>query len=130
MVIVEGKIRSKQRPRHNKKGITYTPKQTKDYENYIRSCYMEQDGRWLEGPVEAQIIAYYKIPGSYSKKKRKELTFPIKRPDSDNIIKVILDSLNDRAYKDDSQVYKIIFLKKWTEGIERIEFALRELEEK
>lgn len=128
MVIVESKIRGKQRPRFTKKGNVFTPKETVTYESLIRNCYMQQDGRYLEGPIEARIIAYYKIPKSYSKKKREALTYPIKKPDSDNVCKIILDSLNDRAYKDDSQVVKVIFLKKWTEGPERIEFCLREME--
>lgn len=127
MVIVEGRIRGKQRPRHTKSGITYTPKETKDYENLIRKCYMEQDGRFLEGAIEARVFIYHKIPKSYSKKQIETLTYPTKTPDLDNICKVILDSINGVAYKDDKQVVKLIMLKKWTEGVERVEFGLEEM---
>lgn len=36
---------------------------------------------------------------------------PTKKPDYDNIIKVILDALNGVVYHDDSQVYRV-YLKK------------------
>lgn len=127
MVIIEGRIHGKQRPRYFN-GRAITPKNTVNYENWIRINYREQDGRYIEGPIEARIFVYHKVPKSYSKKRieaiREGLEYPTKKPDLDNIVKVILDSLNGIAYKDDSQVVKLIVLKKWTEGIERIEFGL------
>lgn len=59
----------------------------------------------------------YKIPKSYSKKKKKSLInqgYPYK-PDVDNIAKAILDSLNGIAYKDDSQVTCITVFKQYAE---------------
>ena len=35
--------------------------------------------------------------------------FPTKKPDADNIIKVILDALNGLAYRDDSQICMVYF---------------------
>ena len=127
MVVVEGTIKGKARPRVFN-GRAITPKDTVNYENWIRINYREQDGRYIEGPIEARIFAYHKVPKSYSKKRieaiREGLEYPTKKPDIDNIVKIILDSLNGIAYKDDSQVVKLIVLKKWTEGIERIELGL------
>lgn len=40
---------------------------------------------------------------------------PTKKPDSDNIIKIILDALNGIAYHDDSQICSIHFEKKYAE---------------
>ena len=45
----------------------------------------------------------------------------------DNIAKIILDSLNGIAYKDDSQIIELTVLKMYTEGTERIEFSLLEI---
>ncbi|MDK0626940.1 RusA family crossover junction endodeoxyribonuclease [Clostridium perfringens] len=127
MVVVTGKIRGKARPRVCR-GHAFTPKDTVQYEKWVRDCYKEQDGRYLEGPIKALIIAYYKIPKSYRKKRvqaiRDGLEKPTKKPDADNIAKIILDSLNGIAYKDDSQIVEIRVIKRYTEENERVEFKL------
>lgn len=127
MVVVTGKIRGKARPRICR-GHAFTPKDTVQYEKLVRECYKEQDGRYIEGSIKALIIAYYKIPKSYSKKRvqaiRDGLEKPTKKPDADNIAKIILDSLNGIAYKDDSQIIELSVIKSYTEDDERIEFKL------
>ncbi|WP_338912759.1 RusA family crossover junction endodeoxyribonuclease [Clostridium perfringens] len=127
MVIVTGKIRGKARPRICR-GHAFTPKDTVQYEKLVRECYKQQDGRYLEGSIKALIIAYYKIPKSYSKKCvqaiRDGLEKPTKKPDADNIAKIILDSLNGIAYKDDSQIIELIVIKRYTEDEEKVEFEL------
>jgi len=130
LIIVEGKIKGKARPRVFN-GHAVTPKDTVNYENWVRLNYKEQCGKYLEGPIKAKIIAYYKIPKSYTKAKRlackDNIILPTKKPDIDNCIKVILDSLNGIAYKDDSQIVEVIAVKKWTEEQERVEFKLEEI---
>lgn len=129
MITVEGKIKGKARPRYNTKtGRAFTPGDTIQYENWVRLCYQEQDGRYFEGAVRAKITAYYKVPKSYTKKRvqaiREGLEYPQKKPDSDNVAKIILDSLNKIAYEDDSQVVELKVIKQWTEELERVEFEL------
>ena len=127
-VVVTGKIRGKARPRVCR-GHAFTPKDTVKYEKLVRDCYQEQDGRYLEGSVRALIIAYYKIPKSYTKKRvqaiKDGLEKPTKKPDADNIGKIILDSLNAVAYKDDTQIVDLRIIKSYTEETERVEFELR-----
>ncbi|ELC8455184.1 RusA family crossover junction endodeoxyribonuclease [Clostridium perfringens] len=128
MVVVTGKIRGKARPRVCR-DHAFTPKDTVQYEKLVRICYKEQDGRCLEVPRKALIIAYYKIPKSYTKKRvqaiRDGLEKPTKKPDADNIGKIILYSLNGVAYKDDSQIVDLRIKKEYTEELERIEFEFR-----
>jgi Holliday junction resolvase RusA-like endonuclease len=66
-----------------------------------------------------EITAFYPIPNSASKKLQKEMLNgeikPTTRPDSDNVIKIILDALNGVAFHDDAQVCKILFEKKYGE---------------
>lgn len=130
MIVVEGKIKGKARPRVFN-GHAVTPKDTVTYENWVRLNYKEQCGEYLEGSIRVRIIAYYKIPKSYSKKRVQAILEgkeqPIKKPDADNIAKIILDSLNDIAFHDDSQVVELIVTKRWTEDIERVEFDLEEV---
>lgn len=132
MVVVEGKIKAKARPRFNTKtGHAVTPKDTVTYENWVKVCYQQQVGSHLDGPIKARINIYYKVPKSYTKKRIKDiregLEYPCKKPDADNVAKIILDSLNKIAFDDDSQVVELIVSKLWTEEIERVEFELQQL---
>ena len=65
----------------------------------------------LDVPLEVHIIAYYEMPKSISKKKKQEMLEdkirPTIKPDTDNIAKSILDSLNGIAYKDDKQIVSL-----------------------
>ena len=132
MIVVEGKIKGKGRPRFNTKtGRAFTPNDTITYENWIKCAYQTQGGRYLTGAIRAVIYVYYKVPKSYTKKRiqaiREGLEMPLKKPDSDNIAKIVLDSLNKIAFDDDTQVVELTVIKRWTEENERIEFDLEEI---
>ena len=109
--IVQGKVQAKQRPRFNGK-FAYTPKETIAYENWVKTCYsMKYPVLLLKKPLKVKIIAYYEVPKSASKKKQQQMLndeiYPTVKPDTDNIAKSILDSLNGIAYLDDKQVVKL-----------------------
>lgn len=94
-----------------KKQTRYTPKETTSYENLVKLFYNEaaKGKMFPEGAMlDVRIIAYYEIPKSTSKKKRREMLEhrirPTKKPDWDNIGKIVCDSLNLVAYHDDSAV--------------------------
>lgn len=107
---VLGKPIAKARPRLNKFGYTYTPEKTVNYENLVKYTFQSEFPYHepFMGLVEANITCIFDIPKSYSKKKTKELLETHNnynhKPDCDNLAKIILDSLNGIAYKDDSQV--------------------------
>lgn len=127
MIIIAGKIRGKQRPKvYNRHAVT--PEETINYENWVRLCYQQQGGEFLKGYLKAEIVAYYKIPKSYPKKRiqtiKDGLEYPDKKPDSDNIAKIILDALNGIAYEDDKQVIDLSVKKRYTEEKERVEINL------
>ena len=90
---------------------TRTPDETLVYENLIRSEYQRQCGSTRfqdEAQLDVRILAFYPVPTSVSKKKRRMMLDheirPGKKPDWDNIGKVVTDSLNQIAYRDDAQV--------------------------
>ena len=62
----------------------------------------------LTGPVEVKITAYFPIPKSWSLKRKQEacagLIQVIVKPDCDNILKIVCDSMNNVAWEDDRQV--------------------------
>lgn len=130
MVVITGKIKGKARPRVFN-GHAITPKDTVNYENWVRINYQNQDGGFHEEAVKAVIIAYYEIPKSYTKKRRENilngLEHPQKKPDADNVAKIILDSLNGIAYKDDSQVVELTVLKRFTTEKERVQFEINDI---
>jgi len=130
MIVVEGRIRGKQRPRVCN-GHAFTPKQTVEYENWVRLCFKNQGGQHIEGSIRANIIAYFEIPKSYSKKRVQAIKegreYPSRKLDTDNIAKIILDSLNKIAFDDDSQVIELTVIKRYTEELERVEFELEEI---
>lgn len=112
--IIAGEPRGKGRPRVVSRGKftkAYTPQETASYENLVKVEYELQTGRYKfsDGTfIEMRIEAYYPIPKSASKKRRSMMVSgelrPIKKPDSDNVIKIIADSLNGIAYRDDTQI--------------------------
>lgn len=111
---IPGKPFGKQRPRVVSKGkfsTAYTPKETVQYENLVK-LYFQQAANGEMFPEDAmldvRIFAFYEIPKSASKKKRTAMLAheirPTKKPDFDNIGKIVCDSLNLVAYHDDSAV--------------------------
>ncbi len=125
---IPGEPKAKARHRMTKQGFSYTPKETVAYENWVKQCYFLEHGQaMLTGQIKATIKAYFGIPKSYSKKKRIEIDTgylkPTKRPDTDNIAKAILDSLNGLAYKDDSAVVSLK-VEKHFDDVPRVEVEL------
>ena len=120
---IVGEPQGKGRPRFSTRGgfvKTYTPEKTASYENFVKLCYLNKyKGQKLDGEIVAEIIAYFPIPKSFSKKKRAEAIQgkikPTKKPDTDNIAKTILDSLNGIAFEDDKQVVALLVKKLYGE---------------
>ena len=108
------------RPRFSyKMGRMYTPSATQKFEQKVKNAFLEKYRleKLLEKPIKALIIVEIEPPKSLSKKKRLELIEEVisytKKPDIDNIAKIILDGLNGVAYKDDSQVCKLEIIKRY-----------------
>lgn len=128
---IPGKPLGKQRPRVLKKGITYTPAKTLNYETLVKQLYITQHfQKQLSGPIRAEIKAYFQIPESASKKKKELMRAgvirPETRPDWDNIGKIITDALNNLAYKDDKQIVEAT-VKKFYSDEPRVEIELEEI---
>lgn len=116
--VIEGDAVGKGRPRFTKSGKAYTPKRTKDYEGRIRRAYVKSGGpNFGDEPLAVVITAYFQMPASWSKRKRKELdgTYCTKKPDTDNVIKSVLDGMLGTAYEDDRQVAVCVGSKHWAE---------------
>lgn len=132
--IIPGKPMGKQRPRVLKNGISYTPKETVNYEVFVKSCYCKDypDAKPFEGAVKIEIEAYMPIPKSATKKLQEAMKAgtvrPTKKPDWDNIGKIITDALNGIAYNDDKQIVSCI-VQKFYSDVPMVYVKIREIAE-
>ena len=127
---IPGEPMAKARPRFTGKFV-YTPAKTVNYEVLIKELFIEKYGSaMIDGYINANIAAYFSIPKSTSKKKRdgmiRGVILPTKKPDLDNIAKIILDSLNKIAFVDDSYVTRLSVEKYYSEK-PRVEVFISEI---
>ena len=114
-----GEAVGKGRPRVSRRGNyvhTYTPEKTRVFEEAVRFEFMASNSEKMpvyerETPLKAKVLIGVSIPKSYSKKKqalcRDRVLVPDKKPDIDNILKAIFDSLNGYAFADDVQIVQV-----------------------
>lgn len=114
-IVVYGEPRGKGRPRFAYgSGHAYTDAATTEYEGKVKKAWKSENNfKFSKMPTEVTIKAFFSVPCSLSKKKRAALfgTPCTKKPDADNIAKIILDALNGIAYEDDSQIIRLKVVK-------------------
>jgi len=121
-VVIYGKPVSKGRPRFGKAKngnmVAYTPFKTRKYEQEVKTLFQlaMYSKPMLEGAVKVTITAFFKS--------KKKTGWHTSRPDLDNIVKAILDSMNGIVVEDDSAVAQIVAFKKYDEGEERVEVQI------
>jgi len=101
----------KGRPRVTRTGHVYTPSKTRAYEDVIRlATRVAMAGRPpTENPCRVNVTAVFQPPGSWSKKKKKEIRVHATKPDLDNVVKSALDGIcfDTGAIRDDKQINEI-----------------------
>lgn len=131
-----GDIKGKGRPRFRNAGKfiqTYTDSKTREYESSLKEAYLSANQEAFLNPEEALIFkmkVFQPIPKSTSKKKKSEMLQgrirPSKKPDIDNILKSVFDSLNKIAFYDDTQIIEINASKYYSD-IPRIEIEIERI---
>ena len=126
----------KARARVTRRGITYTPRETLNYEAQVRVAYANAyPGRqpFAAGTALAlQLEAHFPLPAGAPKRLRRQMeagtTTPMtQRPDLDNLVKTVLDALNRVAWADDGQVAEITARKRRTVSAPRLSVSVAEL---
>lgn len=121
---IPGAPQGKARARTCRNGHTYTPDNTVLYENLVKTEFLRQCGRRRlsaddRPALSMEIIAVYPVPASYSKRKRVAALagdlLPAKKPDADNVAKIIADALGGLAYIDDAQITDLSVMKRYGE---------------
>jgi len=130
---VDGQPRGKGRPRFARRGAfvsTYTDAKTVAYEDTVRQAAKKSMGSSepLKTALDAFIYISFAVPLSYSKKRKEACLngFYTKKPDIDNVGKLILDSCNNVVYVSDSQIVNLYVTKRY--GDPHIEVLFRETE--
>lgn len=114
--VIPGRPHGKRRPRVALRGqrvVTYTPRETREYEERVAWEARAAGVTMIDGPVALRLWLY-------SKGRR--------RADIDNAAKSIMDGLNGVAYADDSQVVAL-HVYAMTGTPERVEVEVEEAEE-
>lgn len=132
-----GEPKGKGRPRFCRNtGHAITPKDTVNYETLVHMEYVAQCEEFRfpdDAMLDMRIRAYYSIPKSASKKKRAAMIMgeirPTKKPDMDNVVKIIADSLNQVAYRDDTQIVDCQCRKFYSDN-PRVEVMIKTVEPK
>ena len=97
----------------------FTDNKTRSEKQAVASWAIEAGARIINGPVLLVIRAYVGIPRSASKKRQAAMLegreIPCKKPDFDNIQKLIGDALTGVVWSDDVQVSDAIFSKRWSD---------------
>lgn len=127
----------KQRPKftsRGKFGKAVTPEKTVNYETLVKLLYNEKYGELsfsADDPLKITIRAYMQIPSSKSNKQkelmRQGILRPTKKPDWDNIGKIIGDALNAIAYPDDKQIVEAHIIKYFDDN-PRVEIEIEKIE--
>ena len=123
-LVVPGEPCGKGRPKFCKVGKfarAYTPAKTVNHEATIKQLFAVRypDFTPLDGPLSMSVFAYMSIPASASAKARVAMlaqrVWPTKKPDADNILKLVADALNGLAYVDDKNIVTAKFHKVYSD---------------
>ena len=129
---VPGKVQGKGRPRFSPDGHAYTPASTRLYEREIFKAFKIAGGTKLSGPLHVDIEAVYGIQKTATKAERMRRLngdeLALKKPDIDNVTKVVLDALNGVAYEDDAWIVSVRAIKGQYEEKPRLIVRVREIE--
>lgn len=92
-------------------GHARTPQMTKVAEARVHAAWQAAGCPMLpEGPVGIHVEAFLARPGHHFRvngelsKAGLRSEYPTKKPDADNLLKLVMDALNSCAYRDDAHV--------------------------
>lgn len=110
---IMGQVKAKQSVKFGRNGVKYTPTDMVNYANWVKMSFKKEYPEHLPHELDGyelsiRLNVYFKIPKSFSNKKRekalKGYIRPTVKPDWDNISKNICDALNGLAYTDDKAI--------------------------
>lgn len=131
---IPGKISGKGRARtfQTGKGFlkSYTPENTRNAEAMIRDFAAQQMKSLavFEGPVELYVKIFRLVPPSWTKKRQAAANFIVGKPDVDNTLKMLADSMQSIVYRSDAQIAVATIQRRWDAKREEVYVLVRTLE--
>ena len=124
---LSGRPEGKGRPRFGKGGRVFTPQATKLAEGRIIDAWTDAGQPRLDGPIRLGLLlevarpkGHYTTKGTLSAEGKRKPRPTGKKPDVDNALKLVMDALNKRAYRDDVDVVEASVYRTWApDGWER-----------
>jgi len=105
-----GKLKTRQKRLYYNKNIkrpmTYELKESRDWYNYIKLCIIEKLGKDINNnyPYDTPIIVYVNFYLQRPKSRPKKYIYPDKKPDLDNLEKILYDAMQGIIYTNDSRI--------------------------
>ena len=115
--IIPGEPISQGRPRFSTHGgfaRAYDPKKSREGKAVVKLCAKEavQQAQWSEpitGPIEMLVQFGIALPKSqYRKRTPVKRRWRVKKPDIDNLMKLVKDACSSVVFLDDNQIVRII----------------------
>lgn len=111
--------KAKGRPRFNRAGFTYTPRPTEIAEKaFISQALQHKPEQPLQHEAHINIKFFMPIPKSERKwiaeVPKSCVAWHTKKPDIDNLGKLVLDALNKGFLRDDSIIYELWMRKEYS----------------
>src|SRR5690606_36989616 len=108
----------------NKSALRYLSYK-QEFQWHVKNQYKKKP---LEGALWVEVIFHMQIPESWSNKRRNESVgeYHTKKPDADNLVKGVFDSLNKLVWQDDNQVAEMVVRKVYSEN-PRVEIFVKEV---
>lgn len=98
--------------------VTYDPSK-KDKVAFIKTILNQLPKEPIYTPLRISIQFKFAHPKSHLKTngelRKSAPSLHVSKPDIDNLVKFVLDALNGRLYKDDSQIVSLIAIKQYAE---------------
>lgn len=120
---VAGRSTGKARPRFDPRTRrTYTPPSNIVSENDVRAVWREAGEPRIEDvcAIELEVIVTVMRPqghltssGSLNTEGRRHPIPRTQKPDLDNAVKLVMDALNTRAYRDDVRIARVVAERRW-----------------
>jgi len=123
-LVIKGSPKSQKRHRHTKKGFTYDPSAS-DKRDFLALIHSKAPKQPLKGGI--QLIVKFAMPypkkwyrtGKFAGELKPSAPFIYtNKPDIDNMLKFIMDSGNGVLWHDDSQIWKAVVEKVYSESPE------------
>jgi len=102
-----------------------------DKSDFLAQVYQFAPEKPMEGPLTLKVWFFFARPASHygtgknaGKLKANAPKLHTKKPDTDNLVKLVKDALTGVFYRDDSQIFGLMAFKGYAEGVPRTDVTL------